>query len=283
MKKLLITGKSSYVGTSFQNWLRNYPDRYLIDSISLRDDSWKEEDFSGYDVVFHVVGIAHIKETRENAHVYYKINRDLAFEVAKKAKDAGVKQFIFLSSMSVYGIESGVIDENTSLKPKSNYGKSKLQAEELITTLEDEVFKVVIVRPPMIYGKNSKGNYTRLAKLAVRVPVFPNIENKRSMIYIDNLSMIIQSVIDNCDRGLLFPQNSEYVSTSKMVKLIAEAHGKKIRVTKLFNPLLNRMKKNGIVKKVFGDLIYEKKLSKYSDIQSNSLIGFEESIRLTED
>jgi nucleoside-diphosphate-sugar epimerase len=283
MKKILIAGKNSYVGMSLDKWLGNYPDRYSIDSISLRDDTWRENDFSEYEVVFHVAGIAHIKETRENAHLYYKVNRDLAYEVAQKAKIEGVKQFIFLSSMSVYGIESGVINKNSPLKPISNYGKSKLEAEELITNLEDSVFKVAILRPPMIYGKGCKGNYTRLAKFALGTPVFPGIDNNRSMIYIDNLSEFVKCLVDNCDHGLFFPQNNDYVSTSEMVELIAKAHGKKIILTSLFNPLLNLMKNKSTFKKVFGSLVYDESLSKYRDIQFNSYIGFEESIILTED
>ncbi|MEQ6389253.1 NAD-dependent epimerase/dehydratase family protein [Bacillaceae bacterium S4-13-58] len=283
MKKILITGKNSYVGMSLEKWLGNYPKSYLIDSISLRNDDWKEKDFSGYDVVLHVAGIAHIKETKENEDLYYKVNRDLAFEVAQKAKVEGVMQFIFLSSMSVYGIESGVINQDTPAKPKSNYGKSKLQAEELISVLEVECFKVAILRPPMIYGKGCKGNYIRLANIAVKTPIFPDIDNKRSMIYIDNLSEFIKWIVDNCGRGLFFPQNSEYVTTTKMVKQIAKAHGKKIWLTRLFNPLFKIKKNNSTVNKVFGNLVYEETLSKYNNVELNRFIGFEESIRLTED
>src|SRR5690606_7124221 len=119
-------------------------------------------------VVIHVAGIAHVKETKENADLYYKVNRDLAFEVAKKAKNEGVKQFIFLSSMSVYGIETGIIKINTPTNPKTNYGRSKLEAEELISSIESDSFKVAILRPPMIYGKGCKGNYIRLANLAIK-------------------------------------------------------------------------------------------------------------------
>lgn len=283
MKKILITGKSSYVGTSLEKWLGKYPDSYSIDSISLRDDLWKEKDFSEYDVVFHVAGIAHIKETKENAHLYYKVNRDLAYEVAQKTRKENVKQFIFLSSMSVYGIETGVIDKDSPLNPKSNYGKSKLEAENLITNLGDSFFKVAILRPPMIYGKGCKGNYTKLAKLALKTPVFPDIDNKRSMIYIDNLSEFVKCVIDNCSSGLFFPQNNDYVNTSKMVKSIAEKHGKTILLTGLFNPLLTLMKRNETVSKVFGNLTYEETLSKNSNAEFNSFVDFEESIRLTED
>ncbi|MFE7063734.1 NAD-dependent epimerase/dehydratase family protein [Sutcliffiella sp. NPDC057660] len=262
MKKILITGKSSYVGKSLEKWLGKYPDKYSVTSISLRADSWKEKKFSGYDVVFHVAGIAHIKETKENADLYYKVNRDLTYEVARKAKNEGVKQFIFLSSMSVYGIESGVINRKSPLNPKSNYGKSKLQAEELIKPLQNEKFKVAIVRPPMIYGKGCKGNYVRLAKFALITPVFPDIDNKRSMIYIDNLSEFVKFLIDNYNSGTFFPQNSEYVRTSEFVKSIAEMHEKKIWLTRLFNPLL-RLLKSSTLNKVFGDLVYEKGMSEY--------------------
>ncbi|MED3623921.1 NAD-dependent epimerase/dehydratase family protein [Neobacillus thermocopriae] len=279
MKKVLITGKNSYVGTRLMTWLGNFPDRYSIDSISLRDDSWKDKDFSGYDVVVHVAGIAHIKETKENAELYYRVNRDLAYEVAQKAKIECVKQFIFLSSMSVYGKECGVIDKSTPLKPKSNYGKSKLQAEELITTLEDPYFKVAILRPPMIYGKGCKGNYPRLANLAVKIPVFPLIENKRSMIFIDNLCEFIRLIIDDYCAGVFFPQNEDYVCTSEMVKIVAELHGTNIRLTKMFNPLL-RILRVRTINKVFGDLIYDKQLDEFKN--RYTIYDFKTSISLTE-
>ncbi|NQX59448.1 glycosyltransferase [Paenibacillus qinlingensis] len=282
MKKILITGTSSYVGNNLKKWLLNEPNKYSVDSISLRNDSLKGIDFSEYDVVFHVAGIAHINETKDNVKLYYEVNRDLAYETAKKAKRDGVNQFIFLSSMSVYGIESGVITKDSPLKPKSNYGKSKLQAEELISTLEDEDFKIAKLRPPIIYGKGCKGNYPKLASLILKTPIFPDIENKRSMIYIDNLSEFVKWIIDNGARGLFIPQNKEYVKTSKMVQMIAEAHGKRIQVTKLFNPLLVLMKKNSTFNKIFGDLVYEKSLSKY-DTQYNYFIDFKNSIKLTED
>lgn len=279
MKRILITGENSYVGISIDKWLRNYPEKYLIDSISLRNDSWKEKDFSKYDVVLHVAGIAHIKETKDNAESYYKVNRDLAYEVAQMAKVEGVKQFIFLSSMSVYGIESGVIDKNSPLKPKSNYGNSKLQAEKLIESLSDELFRVSIIRPPMIYGKGCKGNYARLAKLALKIPVFPDIKNKRSMIYIDNLCEFVRLLIEDYSEGLFFPQNDEYVCTSEMVKLIAGINGTHVKMTKVFNSFL-RLVRHDTVNKVFGDLVYDKSMSDYK--HRYTVCDFETSIKLTE-
>ncbi|PIC99888.1 NAD-dependent epimerase/dehydratase family protein [Sporosarcina sp. P29] len=279
MKKILITGESSYVGMSLVKWLANYPEKYLIDSISLRNDSWKKEDFSEYDVVIHVAGIAHIKETRENKKKYYKVNRDLAYEVAQKAKKENIKQFIFLSSMSVFGVDNGVININTPLTPKSNYGKSKLQAENLIKYLESSNFKIAIIRPPMIYGKGCKGNYSKIAKLALKTPLFPAIENKRSMIYIDNLCEFIRLVIENTKTGIFLPQNIDYVCTSEMVKMVAEIHGTKIKMTRLFNIFIRIIKINTF-KKMFGDLIYERQPEEYENLYA--IYDFETSIRLTE-
>jgi nucleoside-diphosphate-sugar epimerase len=278
MKKILITGTNSYIGKSLEKWLRNYPNEYSIDTISLRNNSWNEKDFSLYDVVFHVAGIAHVKETKDNFDSYYRVNRDLAYETAKKAKTDGVKQFIFLSSMSVYGIQSGVIDKNSPLTPKSNYGKSKLQAEKLIESLAVDTFKVAILRPPMIYGNGAKGNYPRLINLALKSPVFPNVENKRSMIYIDNLCEFVRLLINNCSYGLFFPQNEQYVCTSEMVKLISEVYEKKIWMTKLFNPLL-RLFMTDTINKVFGDLVYERTLSEYGN--NYFIYDFKTSISMT--
>jgi nucleoside-diphosphate-sugar epimerase len=280
MKKILITGKNSYVGKSLEEWLGNHPDSYSVDSISLRNDSWKKKSFSEYDVVFHVAGIAHIKETKENAHLYYKVNRDLAYEVALKAKNESVKQFIFVSSMSVYGLENGEINKHTPLYPKSAYGKSKLEAEKLISHLIDKSFIVATIRPPMIYGNNCKGNYLRLASLSDKIPVFPNVENKRSMIFIDNLSEFVKQLIDNYSGGIFFPQNTEYVCTTEMVKLIAEAQGKSMKITKLFNPILLRLMNVSKVNKVFGDLVYEKRMSEYKN--NYNVFSFKRSIFRTE-
>jgi nucleoside-diphosphate-sugar epimerase len=276
MKKILITGKNSYVGKNLERWLGAYPDKYIVDSISLRDYSWKAIEFSKYDVVFHVAGIAHIKETSDNQDLYYNVNRDLAYEIAQKAKSDGVGQFVFLSSMSVYGIENGVINKNTPLKPNSAYGKSKIEAEELINKIKDDSFIVATLRPPMVYGRGCRGNYPKLAKLALKTPMFPNVDNKRSMIYIDNLSEFVKQLIDNQGGGLFFPQNAEYVNTSEMVRMIAEVHGKRVLMTKLFNPLL-RLLNVSTVNKVFGNLVYDMSMS-----GNINLVPFSETIKQTE-
>ena len=269
MKKILITGANSYIGTSVEKWLSKYPDEYLVDTIDMKTEEWKKKDFSPYDVVFHVAGIAHVSSDPNMKNLYYKVNRDLTIETAKKAKSEGVKQFIFMSSIIIYGDSSKdlkVIDKNTIPQPSNFYGNSKLQAEQGILPMSDENFKVVVLRPPMIYGKGSKGNYPKLAKAAIKLPVFPDIDNQRSMLHIDNLCEFIKLIIDNEESGVFFPQNKEYVKTSEMVRLIAEAHGKKIKLVKIFNPILKAMEiKVDIVKKVFGNLVYEKSISNYKE------------------
>lgn len=282
MKRILITGKNSYIGNSFSEWITNDKDFY-VEKVSLKDDSWKEISFSKFDVILHVAGIAHVSSDPKMEEHYYKVNRDLTIEVAKKAKKDGVKQFIFMSSIIVYG-DSDKLDGtiNISTVPKSSnfYGDSKLQAEKGIVSLQTNNFNVVIIRPPMIYGKGSKGNYPKLAKLAKITPVFPDFPNKRSMLHIDNLCEFIKLMTINNESGLFFPQNEDYVCTSEMVALIASTSGKRLGLTKMFNPLIRKLLKLELVNKVFGNLIYDKQMSIYKD--EYQIRNLEESIKLIE-
>jgi len=284
MKKVLITGSESYIGTSVEKWLLKQENIYQVDTLDMKNPKWIETDFSKYDVVFHVAGIAHVSSDPNMEDLYYKVNRDLTVETAKKAKSSGVSQFIFMSSIIVYGDGKSskvVIDENTQPKPSNFYGDSKVQAEDGIKPLADDNFKVVILRPPMIYGKNSKGNYPKLAKFARKLPFFPDYDNQRSMLHIDNLCEFIKLMIDNNEDGLFYPQNKEFVKTSEMVKLIAEVHGKKIKLTKIFNPFIKLfISKIGIINKVFGNLVYDLKMSEYKE--NYRIRDLRESIKATE-
>ena len=274
MKKILITGANSYIGTSFENYLKQWPDKYQVDTIDMIDGSWREKSFSGYDTVFHVSGIAHSdygKIPEDKKALYYKENTELTVETAKKAKADGVKQFIFMSSAIVYGDSAPigkrkVITEETIPKPSNFYGDSKLQAEKGILPLQSNDFNVVIIRSPMIYGKGCKGNYQTLVKLALKLPIFPYVENERSMLYIGNLCEFVRLMIENNEHGVFWPQNNEYVNTSKLVKMIAEAHGKEIRLVKGFTWLLKIMSHfTGLVNKAFGNFCYSKSISEYVD------------------
>lgn len=262
MKKILITGANSYIGTSFETWVNQWPDQYKVDTLDLIDNTWRNKSFKGYDVIYHVAGIAHIKQTEENQDLYYKVNRDLAVEVAKRVKEDGGKHFIFLSSMSVYGIEKGVITKDTIPNPKSHYGISKYEAEQQMLSLVDKDYKLSILRPPMVYGKGCKGNFVRLNQLTNKISVFPKVTNKRSMIYIDNLSEFVKRIIDEDISGVLCPQNSDYVCTSEMIKLLCEHKGKKPILLPGFQSIVSWLaQKNNFFSKVFGDLIYSQEVS----------------------
>lgn len=260
-KRILVAGEGSYIGQSFVEYLRQFTN-YQINTVKTLDSEWKRISFSKYDVVYDVAGIAHIKETAENEYLYYEVNRDLAVELARKAKAEGVKQFIYLSSMSVYGLTVGSIHKDTPVNPINAYGKSKLEAEKLLWQLNDESFKIAIVRPPMVYGEGCKGNYQTLRKFALKVGFFPEYENERSMIYIDNLSAAIRGIVHNDESGLYFPQDLEYVKVFDMVKGIAESSGKKFHGTKLVNvPIKLLAKKINLFRKVFGTLVYDKSMN----------------------
>lgn len=280
MKRILITGENSYIGGKFTEWVAQWPDQYHVDEISVRDDKWKQADFSSYDSVYHVAGIAHNSSDPKLEDLYYEVNRDLTIEVAKKVKKDGVPQFVFMSSIIVYGTKNEFIDADTKPNPDNFYGESKLQAEEGILPLQDEDFNIAIIRPPMIYGKGSKGNYPLLSKLVQMSPIFPDYDNERSMLHIDNLTEFIRLVIENNDRGIFYPQNTEYVKTSEMVKVISEVHGKRLFQTKIFNSLIKPLTSINLINKVFGNLRYDMELSKYKDdYRSCTLL---ESIQETE-
>lgn len=289
MKKILITGANSYIGTSFENYMKQWSEDYRIDTIDMKNNNWKQQNFSIYDVIYHVAGLAHsdfgkINDDRKN--LYYEVNTYLTIEVAKKAKEEGVKQFIFMSSAIVYGESASIgrnkiITKDTPLQPTNFYGDSKVQAEKGLKELEDEKFKVVILRPPMIYGRGSKGNYPLLVKLAKKMPFFPDIENQRSMLYIGNFVLFVKLMIDNEETGVFWPQNSEYINTSKMVKMIAKTHGKKIILVKGFAwslRLLSYFTK--LVNKAFGNLCYEQSMSLYRD--NYQVFSLKQSIEETE-
>ena len=290
MKKILITGANSYIGTSFEKYIKeNYPDDYIVDTVDMVDGSWREKSFAGYDSVFHVAGIAHSdsgKISEEKAKLYYAVNTDLTVETAKKAKADGVKQFVFMSSAIVYGEsapigKTRIITRETPVSPANCYGDSKVQAENGIRPLNSEDFKVVILRPPMIYGKGSKGNYSLLAKIALKTPIFPYVKNERSMLYIENLCEFVRLIIENEEQEIFWPQNEEYSNTSELVKMIAAAHGKNIRLVKGFGWTLKLMSHlTGLVNKAFGNLSYDRELSAYID--NYRKFSIEASIKKTE-
>lgn len=274
LKNILITGAGSFVGTSVQRYLEKFPEKYAVHTVGTRNEEWRGASFSSYDTVFHVAGLAHAdvqKLSEERQREYYAVNTELAVDVAKKARAEGVKQFIFMSSAIVYGSfapigAEKIITADTPLSPDSVYGESKVQAEKGLLALRDESFRVVILRCPMIYGEGAKGNYLILKKLALRLPLFPQVDNRRSMLYIGNLTEFVRLMIENGESGIFWPCNREWSNTGELVKLIAACHGKKVLLVPGFTWALKAMSRvTGYVNKAFGSLAYEEHLGDYKE------------------
>ena len=276
-KNVLITGANSYIGMSFEKWAREYyGDSISVDTLDMLDNSWRDKDFSHYDAVFHVAGIAHAdvgKVSEETKTLYYKVNRDLAVETAEKAKKDGARQFIFMSSLIIYGESEKygrdkTIKKDTAPAPANFYGDSKWQADQRLREMQSETFNVAVVRPPMIYGEGCKGNYASLKKMATKLPVFPKVKNERSMLRIDRLCEFLCKLILSGEAGVFFPQDPEYGCTSEIVERIAAESGHKIFVSKIFAPFVFLASKcpgkiGQLTNKAFGNMKYDKELSKH--------------------
>ena len=289
MKKILITGANSYVGVNVERYLAKWPEAYQVDTVDMVDGSWRERSLEGYDALLHVAGMVHQTESKKDPHQaerYDKINHQLAVETAQKAKQDGVRQFLFMSSASVYGLSAPVgkllaITKDTPLNPVDNYGISKKRAEEGLQILQDETFRLVILRPPMIYGKGCKGNYQTLSKLAKKLPVFPLVDNRRSVLYIENLAEMIRLLIDDEASGIFCPQNNEHINTSDMVDRIARANGRRMLLIPGFTWALKLLRPlTELVDKAFGSLYYDFTLSEYS--RNYCVKNLQESILETE-
>lgn len=300
MKRILITGVNSYLGNAIEQYLMEYnsaqgKEAYHVDKLSLREEagnaaSWRQTSFAGYDTILHVAGIAHAdvgNVSQDIQDLYYRINCGMTLEVAQKAKEEGVPQFVYFSSVIIYG-ESGslgktkMITEDTRPQPANFYGDSKWQAEKGLQELvagagkenaeqsqNEHDFCVAILRLPMIYGKDSKGNFPLLVNLAAKMPVFPAINNQRSMLYVENLAEFVRLLVEHGGGGLFYPQNAEYVTTAGMVQAIGKAQGRQIRLWKLLNPMVVLAshvpgKIGKLVNKAFGSLTIDRELTNES-------------------
>ena len=258
MKRILITGEHSRIGTAIRDRLNGTPDRYTAETVSLRGVRPETLDLSGFDAIVHTAAIVHRKESGETEALYREINCELTEALAKAAKRDGVRQFVFFSTMSVYGMETGTISKDTVPKPVTQYGRSKLMAERRIAPLSDEAFRVTILRPPVVFGPGAKGNPERLFRLAKRLPFCPDFKNRRSMVSIETLCGAVQRLIDAPRAGIFFPQEPEPVATCDLIERAMREQGKTPKRSKLLNPAIRVLRAcTHVGKKAFGDLVYE--------------------------
>lgn len=259
MKQVLIIGANSYIARSFVRYIKKKENEICVTTVHATNGEWMKEDLSNYDSVVIVAAIVHQKETVHNKELFFEVNYDLPIQIARKAKDEGVTQVVFFSTMAVYGKKASCITENTKPNPDTLYGKSKLQAECALQKLITKNFIITILRPPMVYGSGCKGNYNRLVKFANIVPIYPRIHNKRSRISIHNLCSYLDEVLQNPTSGIFKPQDEMYADTIEIIKEIRASHNK----TTVFIPGFEKgirycLKFNSTLRKVFGDYYYQK-------------------------
>lgn len=281
--KILVIGKNGYVSTCFQTYMKKYPE-ITVDAISARDGAWKEANFHGYDAVFNATGLAHNDARKGTDEEFIALNVTLPVKLAEKAKEESVPVFIHMSSMIVYGDMSPIapyrfIDKNTEPKPENIYGRSKLMGEREVLKLNDDRFHVAVIRSSLVYGETAVDNFLKLTDYAVKLPLFPDVVNYRSMIYSDNLCELIKLIAENKGCGLYYPQQEKYICTSRLFHDIGRAAGHRVKLTKLFNPLLAALSKNvGLIRKVFGSEAYEMDMSEHYG-GAYRVVSYEESIR----
>lgn len=266
MKRILITGVNGKVSCAVSKWLTNKLDEFKVKQISIRGDEWQNCNFSKFNVVIHVAGV--VPKSGVDKELFYKINYELTEIFAKKCKQDGVKHFIYLSSMSVYGIEphmcinKGTVVDSTVCTPTSDYGKSKLLAEECLKKLESENFNVTIIRVPSIYGNGKTeylDQYKHLNEKFARLPK-AFLKNYKSIIYIDNLCELIYLIIKSGKCGILCPDDGQ-ISAFAICKAISP--NKKDSL--LLGKVLSFLKRNNRIRDYFGSVCYSENLTNIFD------------------
>lgn len=284
MGSVLIIGKNSYIGNNVDKWLT--AKGHIVNQLDVLNDEWKTFDYSSYDAIVHVAGIVH-QPNCQDWNLYKRVNTDMPIAIATMAKNQGVKQYVFFSTMGVYGVEKklfpNVVDANTPLHADGMYGKSKLMAEEGLKALQDESFNIAIVRPPSVYGKGCRGGYiSGFTSIAQKLPVIPRAyENaKQSFIYIDNLSELVCQLVERKLHGVFCPQDDKAVSANELLEAISKGLGLKYHSSRLLGYLLQAVSFIPLVNKAYGGVEYAKELSSIKGVDY-VVVPFEEGMRRT--
>lgn len=276
---ILLTGSRGFIGSYFKN---NYSNQHRIETFSFLNDDLADLDLTQIDSVVHLSALVH-QMGGASKEEYKRVNVTQTLELAKKAKKSGVKHFIFMSTVKVYGEESDIVySENTPCNPQDEYGKSKLEAEEKLQKLEDSTFTVSIIRTPIVYGEGVKANILNLINLVKKVPVLPfaDIENKRSMVYVGNLCAIINCIIKVRKPGIFLASDDRALSTSELVQLIALALNKKVFLVSLpFFPQLLEKIKPSFYKRLYKSLEVDNTFTK-KELGFSNRYSAEEGIEL---
>lgn len=260
--KILLTGATGFIGSYYLKYSRY---KEALVPFSFQNDDIAHFDFSTIDTIIHLAALVHQMDGAD-PQKYHEINVTKTLHLARKAKEHGVKHFIFMSTVKVYGEESDTIyTETTPPHPQDDYGKSKLIAEQELLKLQNDHFKISIIRTPIVYGYGVKANIKNLITLVQNVPLIPlgGIHNQRSMVYIGNLSHLIDTVIEKKANGIFLASDDTPLGTTEFIYKIAKALGvKRYLVTvPLFSYLLKKLKPS-FYQRLYGNLVVDNSRTK---------------------
>lgn len=236
MNKVIITGASGFVGQNLTGYLRNTNNEVV--SLSLRDPDWAKQHLDGTAII-HLAGKAHDTSNTSDSEVYFTINRDLTIDLFNLFLQSDIRDFFYFSSVkAVADSVEGVLDEQIVANPQTAYGKSKLEAEEyLLKQMLPAGKRLFIIRPCMIHGPGNKGNLNLLYKVVEKGIPWPlaSFHNDRSFLSIDNLSYLVEAMINNKEMcsGVYNFADDKALSTNELVTLIAHTLGKKEKLWKI--------------------------------------------------
>ena len=206
-------------------------------------EGWSEV-LPGIDAVVHLAALAHVPEGRVDATQARRVNVLATQALARAARAAGVRRFIYVSTIKVHGEASGrePYTPDSPLAPASLYARLKAEAEQALQAEAGTQLQAVVLRPPLVYGPGVKANFLRLCDAVARgrpIPL-PGRANLRSLLFVDNLASLLVRVLEHpgaAGRAYL-PADGEPVSTVELVRALGAALGRPARILRLPWPLL---------------------------------------------
>ncbi len=281
-KNILLTGASGFIGSYF---LKHYSSVFSINNFSFLKNDIDALNLNKIDSVVHCAALVHQMKREPDYDEFYRANVLNTVELAVKAKKNNVKQFIFLSSVKVYGEESITpYNEKSPTNPQDSYGKSKLEAEKRLLSLKDENFNISIIRLPLVYGKGVKANFNNLISLVSKFNIIPLglIKNKRSLVYVGNVCDTIFRIIKFNKGGIFLASDDCALSTSELITNIAKALNKKILLLHIpFMGTIMRIIFPKYYQRLFGSFKIDNKLTMEKLFMKKNKFSVEESFKKT--
>ena len=249
--RVLLTGSSGFIGSYFYN---NYKEHLEIKTFSFLREKIENINFKNINTVVHCGALVH-KMHEIPYKDYFKANVEQTINLASHAKKNNVSNFIFISTVKIYGEETDlVLNEKSLPNPLDSYSLSKFEAEKKLLELQDENFKISILRIPLVYGPGVKANFKSLVNLIKKISILPfgKIFNKRSIVYVGNVAHILYQIILQNKNGIFIAVDNKAISTSMLITEIARALNRKMILFKIpFFDMMIKIIRPNIYKRLY--------------------------------